>query len=74
MTKDKTESPSNRRLRKRDNRMCQRKGFWIPEDVAIELGVHCLRARTDESEIVSKLITDYLNEVEGRKGAKRLEP
>src|SRR5262245_22057406 len=74
MNKDKTESPSNFRVRKRDNRECQRKGFWIPADVAIELKVHCVRAQTDESEVVSKIICDCLNEVESRKGAKRLIP
>jgi hypothetical protein len=74
MAKDKTDSPSNRRLRKRDNRECERKGFWLPADVAVELKVHCVRARTDESEVVSRLVVDYLNQVENRTGSKKLVP
>jgi len=71
---EKTASPANFRIRKRDNRECQRKGFWIPADIATELSVHCVRSRTDESEVISRLLADYLNEVDSRKGAKRLLP
>jgi hypothetical protein len=74
VTKDKTDSPANFRIRKRDNRECQRKGFWLPADVALELSVHCARNRRDESEVVSMLVANYLNETEGRKGAKKLIP
>ena len=71
---DKTKSPTNFRIRKRDNRELERKGFWIPADVAVELRVHCVRNRTDDSELVSKIIVEYLNETEHRTGSKKLVP
>ncbi len=75
MDKDNTRSPSNFRLRKRDNREMERKGFWIPADVAVELRIHCVRNRElDESEIVTQLLCDYLNKVQNRTGSKKLSP
>lgn len=73
MAKEKTDS-ANFRMRKRDKRETQRKGFWIPADIALELSIYCAQNRTDESEVVSMLLAEHLNDVQGRKGSKRLVP
>jgi hypothetical protein len=58
--KEEKTASGNYRVRKRDGQELQRKGFWIPADQAHALTIWCAINKTDESEVVTTLLTEFL--------------
>lgn len=48
------------RMRKRDGREIQKKGFWIAADDAHAFEIWCVTNRRDESDVVGELIAEFL--------------
>ncbi len=71
-TKDEKKSPTNLRVRE-DGREEERRGIWIPKDVAVEMRVYCLRNEIDEHTLITRLLVDFLNQEANRGGGKKLK-
>lgn len=64
MNKRKGEQPKSTsgtfRIRKRDGREIQRKGYWLDANDAHAFEIWCVTNRKDESEVVGELIAEFL--------------